>query len=85
MVGDLARPGVQSMVEKLRSQGSLQPSAFVNATIDMIGSPQVSQKSQKELVDHATKRGDLEWEKDATQRALEMFKLVVSLKEHQLA
>ena len=43
MVGDLARPGVQSMVEKLRSQGSLQPSAFVNATIDMIGSPQVSQ------------------------------------------
>jgi hypothetical protein len=85
MVGDLERPGVRQMVDDLRSKGSLQPSEFVDAIIDLIGSPRVGEQSRKELVDHASKRGDLAWNEDATQRSLEMFKLVVSLKEHQLA
>lgn len=85
MVGDLERPGVRQMVENLRSKGNLQPTEFVDATIHLIGSPRVGEESRKELVDHASKRGDLAWNEDATQRSLEMFKLVVSLKEHQLA
>ncbi len=85
MVGDLDRPGVRQMVDDLQSQGSLQPAEFVDEAIQMIGSPRVGEESRKELVDHASQRGDLAWDDDATQRSLEMFKLVVSLKEHQLA
>ena len=90
MVGDLSRPGVQSMIQRMRAQGDLSPEAFVDTCLDLMGPLDVNQSTRDELVSHASTGGTLNWGPEgdgsaAIDRVREMLQLVVSLRDYQYA
>ena len=90
MVGDVSRPGVRSMIEKLRARGDMSDVEFVDVCLDLMGPLEVDKDTRQELVDHARTAGTLRWatEDDAsvsTQRVSEMLQLIVSLRDYQYA
>ena len=90
LVGDVNRPGVRSIVERLREQGELAPEGFVDSCLDLMGPLDVSRDTREELVEHAREAGPLSWgteaqAADSTQRVAEMLQLIVSLRDYQYA
>jgi hypothetical protein len=90
LVGDVSRPGVQSIIERLKAQGELSPGAFVDACLDLMGPLEVNQETRQELVEHANAGGALSWttQQDAQQskeRVSELLQLIVSLRDYQYA
>jgi hypothetical protein len=90
LIGDVSRPGVQKIINRLKGQGTLSPEAFVDICLDLMGPLEVSQEVRQELVDHASEAGALRWgseqESDvSTRRVAEMLQLIVSLREYQYA
>ena len=90
MVGDVSRPGIQSIVSHIRSQGSLSPDGFVDTCLDLMGPLDVSADTRQELVDHTATSGPLGWGTDqeagaSTERIAEMLQLIVSLRDYQYA
>ena len=90
MVGDLDRPGVRSVIDRLRAQGDLSPEGFVDTCLDVMGPLEVSDGTRGELADHARPGGALvwatEWEARASrERVGEMLQLIVSLRDYQYA
>jgi uncharacterized protein (DUF1800 family) len=88
VLGDLSRPGIHAMVERLQAQGDLSPQAFVDCCLDLIGPLEVRPESRQQLVDHASEEGPLAWgtEPDAETsrtRVGEMLQLIASLREFQ--
>jgi uncharacterized protein (DUF1800 family) len=90
LVGDVSRPGVQSIINRLQAQGDLSPEQFVDTCLDLMGPLEVDQETRQELVDHASNDGVLRWstEQDSAksaQRVSEMLQLIVSLRDYQYA
>ena len=90
MVGDVSRPGVQSIVNRLRSLGDATPDQFVDTCLDLMGPLEVNAETRQELLDHANSGGNLVWgaEPDAaasTERISELLQLIVSLRDYQYA
>ena len=90
MVGDVTRPGVRSIVQRLEARGNLSPEQFVDACLDLMGPLEVRSENRQQLVDHARETGDLRWDTEtaaesSTQRVGEMLQLVVSMREFQYA
>ena len=87
MVGDTTRPGIQAIVNRLRTRGDLDPEQFVDACLDLLGPLQAQDDNRQQLVNHAREKGTLTWGDDvaARDRIGEMLQLVVSLREYQYA
>jgi uncharacterized protein (DUF1800 family) len=90
LVGDVDRPGVQSIINGLKSQGELSHEEFVDTCLDLMGPLDVDGEARAELVSHAEEEGRLSWgtqqESDtSTQRVGEMLQLIVSLRDYQFA
>tara|TARA_B100000029_G_C17492117_1_gene929494 strand:- start:1065 stop:1430 length:366 start_codon:yes stop_codon:yes gene_type:complete len=86
MVGDLDKPGVQSIVNRLKSQGSLTAESLVDGCLDLMGPLEVDAETRSELVDHAKTGGDLDWNAEsANPRVSEMLQLISSLRDYQYA
>jgi uncharacterized protein (DUF1800 family) len=90
LVGDVNRPGIQSIISRLQAQGDLSPEQFVDICLDLMGPLEVDRETRQELVDHASVDGVLSWgaEQDSTksaERASEMLQLIVSLRDYQYA
>jgi hypothetical protein len=90
LVGDVSRPGVQSIINRLQAQGDLSPEKFIDTCLDLMGPLEVDQETRQELVDHASTDGALRWgtEQDAAksaERVSEMLQLIVSLRDYQYA
>jgi hypothetical protein len=90
LVGDTSRPGVQSLINRLKSRGNLSPEAFVDACLDLMGPLEVNEETRQELIDHASPGGALKWDtqqevKASTERVSEMLQLIVSLRDYQYA
>jgi hypothetical protein len=88
VLGDISRPGIHAMVERLKSQGDLSPEAFVDSCLDLIGPLEVRPETHQQLLDHASEEGPLGWgtEQDAdtsSTRVGEMLQLIASLREFQ--
>jgi hypothetical protein len=88
ILGDLSRPGISAIVERLKSQGDLSPAGFVDSCLDLIGPLQVQAETRQNLVAHASERGPLCWEKEqdaltSSQRVGEMLQLIASVREFQ--
>ena len=88
VLGDLSRPGISAMVERLKAQGDLSPEAFVDSCLDLIGPLEVRPETRQQLLDHASEEGPLGWgtEQDAdtsSTRVGEMLQLIASLREFQ--
>ena len=90
MLGDVERPGVQAIIERLKTRGDLAPQELVDACLDLMGPLEVDGETREELMSHAIEVGGLRWgtrqdDDSSTQRVVEMLQLVVSLKEYQFA
>ena len=86
MVAQTDRPGIRSMVNRLRSQGDLTPEQLVDGCLDLMGPLTVQAENRQEMINHASESGNLGWgDADAEERVAEMLQLVVSLREYQYA
>ena len=87
LVGDVERPGVQSIVNRLKAQGELSPEAFVDTCLDLMGPLEVNAETRQELIDHIGASGALTWnsEPQAAERVSELLQLIVSLRDYQYA
>ena len=89
-LGDPAKPGVAAIVDRLDEGSPLQPEAFVDRCIDLMGPMKVEDVTRNALLDHARSGGALSFETDSdreesTARAVRMLQLVVSTAEFQFA
>ena len=91
-VADVSRPGVQSIIERLRSHGSISSEEFVDQCLDLIGPIEVPPETRHELVAHAQagNGGMLDWDTEeeahaSAERVGEMLQLIVATREYQFA
>jgi uncharacterized protein (DUF1800 family) len=88
LVGDVTRPGIQSMITRLKAAGSLSPAQLVDGCLDLMGPLEVAPESRLELVDFAGEGGAFRWDTEeasqaSTQKVSELLQLIVSLREYQ--
>jgi len=88
VLGDLSRPGIQSMLKRLQSQGDLSPEGFVDRCLDLIGPLELQPEVRQRLVEHAGEGGTLSWRTEydtssSTKRFGEMLQMIASLREFQ--
>ena len=88
LVGDVSRPGIQSLIASLKAQGARSPDQVVDGCLDLLGPLEVAPESRTELIDFAGEQGDYAWDTDASsasRRVGELLQLIVSLREYQYA
>ena len=88
LVGDVDRPGIKAMIDRMRQQGQMATEEFVDTCLDLMGPLDVDAQTRQELVDHAAAGGPLAWDLASdsgvsTQRVAEMLQLIVSLRDYQ--
>jgi len=89
-VGNTSLPGVQSILGRLKSHGTLAPEQLVDSCLDLLGPVEVGPDTKKELTDQAKQWGQIRWdtpahEKAATQHTAELLQLIVATREYQFA
>jgi uncharacterized protein (DUF1800 family) len=86
---DVNKPGVRSIIERIRSQGTrLSPARVVDACLDVMGPLSVDDRTRQQLVDHVAMAGDVDFAADgasAAERIRELLQLIVATREYQLA
>jgi hypothetical protein len=87
ILGDLNRPGMRALLNRLKAQGDLAPEAFVDSCLDLLGPLEVQPEVRQNLVSHASEGGTLRWgtesEGSSTARVAEMLQLIASVREFQ--
>ena len=88
-VGDLDKPGVQSIVERVKALGTLSPEKLVEQCLDLIGPVEVGEQTHEQLLEHAREGDMLRWESEqessaAARRVADLLQLIVSSPEYQL-
>ena len=89
LLGNTELPGVKSLVNRLMARGeTLNPDAFVDGCLDVIGPLTVDDSTRDELIAHAQKDGALrhgsgEEQSEFTRRTGEMFQMIASTAEFQ--
>jgi len=88
MLGDVERPGVRDIVDRLKSKGDLAPGDFVDNCLDLVGPLEVKPETRQQLVDRASEGGTISWSTGpaaaaSTARAGEMLQLIASVREYQ--
>ena len=89
-LSDTRAPGVRAIVERLKTQGTLAPEAFVDACLDLIGPLELNESSYQEMLAYAQEDGDLSWETEAARQASErrvgtLLALIAASREYQFA
>ncbi len=87
-LGDLKKPGVQAMVDRLMadSGGVVSPDRMVRSCLELMGSMEVSEDTKSALMRFASRGGDLNCEHsepEDQQRVADMFQLIASTPEFQ--
>ena len=90
VLGDTSLPGVRSVVEGLRSKGSLAPADFVTQCLEALGPLEVSESTHSELLDQAQEDGNLNWGTDeectsSEKRVGIMLALIAASRDYQFA
>ena len=90
MVGDITRPGVQDIINRIKAQGDISSEQLLDSCLDLMGPLEVGAQSKQELLDNISKGGDLRWgtkkeAKTSANRIAEAMQLIVSLREFQYA
>ena len=85
--GYLNCPGLD-LVARVRAKGALDPEAFVDCCLDLMGPLQVGADTREELLQQAREGGPLTWDSDdemqnSTGRIGEMLQLIVAMREYQ--
>jgi len=86
---DVDKPGVRAIMARLRAQGPrLSPAQLVDGCLDLMGPLTVAESTRRELIEHATVEGDLDFgvnDVTAAARVRDILQLIVSMREYQLA
>ena len=90
LFSDEGKQGVRYIIDSIEAQGNLSPEQFVDSCLDMMGGIAPSNRTRRELNEHASASGDLRFDTDSeqaqsTRRILEMMQLIASTREFQLA
>ncbi len=90
LVGDVSRPGIRYMVERLQAQGVSSAAHAVDGCLDLMGPLEVTNESRDELIGFVGEGGDFSWDNErevaeSTRRVSELLQLIVSLREYQYA
>ncbi len=90
LLGDTSLPGVQAIVGNLRSRGTLNPDALVDACLEMVGPLEVGDITRSELLGQAASEGDLRWDTEAEAAESEkrigvMLALIAASRDFQFA
>ncbi len=90
LVGDVSRPGIRDMVNRLKASGASTSAEVVDACLDLMGPLEVTSESRDELIGFVSEGGGFSWASDsevveATRRVSELLQLIVSLREYQYA
>ena len=90
LVGDIERPGIKSLVERLQSQGDKSAEKVVDGCLDLMGPLEVQPESRKELIEFVGESGEFAWgtpkqTEESKARVSELLQLIVSLREYQYA
>jgi len=88
VLGDLSRPGIRAMVQRLQGHGDLAPEGLVDGCLDLLGPLPVEPEVRQRLVEHASEGGVLRWSPAqeasmAEKRVGEMLQMIASLREFQ--
>jgi uncharacterized protein (DUF1800 family) len=88
---DANKPGVKSIIDRVRAQGiRLSPASVVDTCLDLMGPLTVNERTRQQLVDYMAAVGDVDFEMNgdsasAAARICELLQLVVATREYQLA
>ena len=90
LVGDVSRPGIRDMVNRLQASGVSTSAGVVDGCLDLMGPLEVTNESRDELIGFVSEAGDFSWSSDAEvaesiRRVSELLQLIVSLREYQYA
>jgi uncharacterized protein (DUF1800 family) len=87
-LGDVGKPGVQRIIERLRAQGELSAEQFVDGCLDLLGPLTVSAKTRAALTKFVSQAGPLRLDQEhrtTDQRVAELLSLIASTREYQMA
>jgi uncharacterized protein (DUF1800 family) len=88
LISDQSRPGVSSIMERVKSAGS-SPAEIVDACLDVMGPLEIAPEARQELIDHADSLSPIDWEDGSSEggaaRVSEIIQLIVALREYQFA
>jgi uncharacterized protein (DUF1800 family) len=85
-VGNIDKPGIRDLIQRLRARGELSPEALVDACLDLIGQLPLSAAARDALVAFAGKDGPLnlaDHGRAAEQRVAALLQLIVATREYQ--
>jgi len=90
LVGDVSRPGIRSMVDRLIAKSDISSEQVVAGCLDLMGPLEVNPESLVELNGFVAEGGDFSWDsadniEKSTVRVSELLQLIVSLREYQYA
>ena len=87
-VSDLELPGVQSIIRRVRDQGTISPDRLVNSCLDLIGPIEVGEGTGQELESLADAGGELRWDTEedvntSARRVGEVLAMIAASREYQ--
>jgi hypothetical protein len=86
-VGDIDKPGVRKIIDRLRAMGDLSPDEFVDACVDLMGPLRVGDATRRALINFAERGSVLRLtpgDRPAEQRVGELLSMIVATREFQL-
>jgi hypothetical protein len=90
LVGDVHRPGIQDLIDRLQAQGARTPAEVVDGCLDLMGPLDVSDRTREGLIGFTEDGGNFSWESAAQveaskARVSELLQLIVATREYQFA
>jgi hypothetical protein len=87
-VGDLTLPGIQDIITRIQSQGTISSERLVESCLDLMGPMKVGDDTLQQLLSQAQQEGEVRWgspEKSGASatRVSEMLQLIAASREYQ--
>jgi hypothetical protein len=86
MMANPNKPGVRSIINRLKAYGEQTPEQFVDNTLDLVGPLPVQDNTRAALVNHVSHSGPLSFDDAAAadSRVTELLQLIVATREFQV-
>jgi hypothetical protein len=88
-IGDTAAPGVRSIIDRLKTRGSLNPEQLVDGCLDLLGPIEVNPDTKQQLLSQANEWGQISWSNGGSHASDshvgQMLQLIVATREYQFA
>ena len=89
-LSDVEMPGVQAIISRIKARGAMSPAELVDASLDLIGSMEVSDMTRQELVTLVEQGEELRWDTEeassrSARRVGDLLALIAASREYQFA